>query len=79
MAKAEIGKEDLERRVLAAVRSKQGCGGTLAVAVERYDAPDGLHRTWGIKSVEPVILNQDASFRAFHAAADLQDRFDLVE
>lgn len=77
--KEKIGKDELEQRVLAAVRSKPGCYGTLKVTVERYAEPDGLGRTWHIAAVEPHIENQDASFRAFHAGAELQDRYDIAE
>jgi hypothetical protein len=76
--KEKIGKEGLEQRALAAVRSKQGCYGTLQVTVERHAEPDGLGRTWHITSIEPHILDPDASFRAFQAAAGLQDQYDLT-
>jgi hypothetical protein len=77
--KEKIEKDELEQRTLAAVRSKNGCYGTLKVTIERHLEPDGLGRTWHIVSIEPKILDPDASFRAFHAAAGLQDKYDLAD
>ena len=77
--KQKIGRAELEDRALAAVRGQLGCQGTLQVTVERHPEPDGLGRTWHIAAIQPHIVNQDASFRAFQAAAGLQDKYDLAE
>lgn len=79
MSKVAMEKSDLEERVLAAVRGTAGNQNVTAVTVERLDERNPLGRNWRIASTVPHIENQDASYRAFHAGSDLQDKYDLAE
>ena len=79
MSKIVVGKEELEDRARSAVRGTVGNYDVQTVTIKLLEERDAIGRNWTIASIEPPILNQDASFRAYQAGCGLADKFDLAE